>query len=209
VDTEGLLHSKTTTEVPSELTSLFKDVDTILLVESAENALNSPAASKVFEAVASTGYTSKFALLFTHMDAVSGENLTTAGTKRDYVFGGARNILDNQVARNLSRDAARQLSAHLQTNTFYFAYLDPNRYPSTETARGDEFEAHLGCELWRVSRHLAARSEPRVLRPAMPVYSFESLGLAVREASLSFHEVGTHDWATRDWRTSIRPRGRA
>jgi hypothetical protein len=28
IDTEGLLHAKTTTDVPSELTSRFKDVDT-------------------------------------------------------------------------------------------------------------------------------------------------------------------------------------
>jgi hypothetical protein len=60
IDTEGLLHAKTTTDVPSELASRFRDVDTILLVESAENALRSPVAGKVFEAVGSTGYTSKF-----------------------------------------------------------------------------------------------------------------------------------------------------
>jgi GTPase Era involved in 16S rRNA processing len=134
IDTEGLLHAKTTTEIPSELTSRFKDVDTILLVESAKNALNSPIASRVFEAIASTGYTEKFVLLFTHMDLVKGENLASAQSKREFIFGGAKNILENQVARNLTKDAARQLARHLESNVFYFAYLDPNRYPSaTET----------------------------------------------------------------------------
>lgn len=189
VDTEGLLHAKTTTEVPSELTSLFKDVDTILLVESALNALHSPSAGKVFEAVASTGYTSKFALLFTHMDMVTGDNLTTAAYKREHVFGGARNVLDNQVARNVSRDAARLLAEHLASNTFYFAYLDPNRYPAANKPQVERFEAHLGRDLWRLCQHLGARTAPRALEPALPAYSFESLGLAVREASLSFQEV--------------------
>lgn len=39
IDTEGLSHSKASSDVPNELTSLFKSVDTILLVESATNAL--------------------------------------------------------------------------------------------------------------------------------------------------------------------------
>ena len=188
IDTEGLLHAKTTTEVPGGLTSLFKEVDTILLVESAKNALHSPIAGKVFEAVASTGYTSKFSVLFTHMDTVLGENLTTAGAKRAHVFGGVRNVLDNQVARNVSRDAARQLSAHLETNTFYFAYLDTNRYPSSDKASIEKFESRLGGELWQLTEQFVAR-QPQVLQPAFPNYSFESLGLAVREASSMFQEV--------------------
>jgi hypothetical protein len=157
IDTEGLLHAKTTTDVPSELTSRFKDVDTILLVESAKNALHSPVAGKVFEAVGSTGYTPKFALLFTHMDTVLGDNLSNDASKREHVFGGARNVLENQVARNLSRDAARQLSTHLETNTFYLAYLDARWYPTAETTAVARFEGILGRELWRLSETLRAR----------------------------------------------------
>lgn len=71
IDTEGLMHARTATEVPSELTSRFAEVDAILMVESAKNSLHSPAAAKVFEAVASTGYVSKFVLAFTHMDVVT------------------------------------------------------------------------------------------------------------------------------------------
>lgn len=188
IDTEGLLHAKTTTEVPSELTSLFKDVDTVLLVESAKNALHSPAAGKVFEAISSTGYTNKFALLFSHMDMVSGENITTPASKKEHVFGGARNVLDNQVARNISRDAARALGAHLESNTFYFAYMDPARYPAADKAKIDTFESRLGQDLHKLTKHLTTRSQP-VLPPIRPQYSFESLGLAVREASVQFQEI--------------------
>lgn len=188
IDTEGLLHAKTTTEVPSELTSLFKDVDTVLLVESAKNALHSPAAGKVFEAISSTGYTSKFALLFSHMDMVSGENIITTASKKEHVFGGARNVLENQVARNISRDAARALGAHLESNTFYFAYMDPARYPTADKAKVDTFEGRLGQELHKLTEHLTTRSQP-VLPPTRPHYSFESLGLAVREASVHFQEI--------------------
>jgi hypothetical protein len=122
------------------------------------------------------------------MDTVSGDNLTTVASKRDHVFGGVRNVLDNQVARNVSRDAARQLSSHLQNNTFYFAYLDANRYPTSDKSAIDKFESRLGNELWHLSEQLVAR-QPRPLQPAFPVYSFEALGLAVQEVSVQFLET--------------------
>lgn len=187
IDTEGLLHARMTADVPDELTSLFNDVDNVLLVESAKNALSSPVAGKVFEAMGSAGYTSKFALLFTHMDTVSGDNLTTAASKREHVFGGVRNVLDNQVARIVSREAARRLATHLETNTFYFAYLDSNRYPTTDEGSVAKFESRLGGELWHLTEHLVARQAVK-LQPAWPKYSYERFGIAVREASLLFQD---------------------
>lgn len=188
IDTEGLAHSKASADVPNELTSLFKSVDNILLVESAKNALHSPAAAKVFEAVSSTGYTPKFALTFTHMDHVSGENLQNAKDKRDHVFGGVRNVLDNQVAKNVSRDAARQLENHLQTNTFYFDYLDSKKYPTKDESKIAKFEKTIGKQLSDLTIHLASRTQPDLKLPAYPVYSMHSLGIAVREGSQAFVE---------------------
>lgn len=187
IDTEGLRHARMTSDVPDELTSLFSEVDNVMLVESAKNALSSPAAGKVFEAVSSTGHIGKFALLFTHMDTVSGDNLTTAASKREHVFGGVRNILDNQVARTVSRDSARRLAEQLQTNTFYFAYLDSNRYPTSAPDKVINFESRLGSEFGRLVEHLAERHALK-LQPAWPRYSFERFGIAVREASLLFQD---------------------
>jgi hypothetical protein len=189
IDTEGLLHSKSSADVPNELTSLFKTVDTILLVESAKNALHSPAAAKVFEAVSSTGYTARFALSFTHMDQASGENLQTAKAKREHVFGGVRNILDNQVAKNVSRDAARQLESHLNGNTFYFAYLDPKKYPTNDEAQASKFEKSIARQLGELAASIASRTQPDLRLPAYPKYSMHSLGIAVREGSLAFVEA--------------------
>ena len=153
-------------DVPNELTSLFKSVDNILLVESAKNSLHSPAAAKVFEAVSSTGYTPKFALAFTHMDHASGENLGNAKDKKEQVFGGVRNVLDNQVAKNVSRDAARQLENHLQNNTFYFAYLDPKKYPTKDESKTAKFEKNIGKQLDELTICLASRTQPELKLPA-------------------------------------------
>jgi hypothetical protein len=188
IDTEGLAHSKASADVPNELTSLFKSVDNILLVESAKNALHSPAAAKVFEAISSTGYTPKFALAFTHMDHASGENLRSAKDKKEQVFGGVRNVLDNQVAKNVSRDAARQLENHLYDNTFYFAYLDPNKYPTTDESRTAKFERSIGTQLDQLAICLASRTQPELKLTAYPKYSMHSLGIAVREGSQAFVE---------------------
>ena len=40
-----------------------------------------------------------------------------------------------------------------------------------------------------MTEHLVERANPQQLRPSVPQYSFESLGLTVREASVAFQEV--------------------
>lgn len=189
IDTEGLMHAKATSDVPVPLTSLFKEMDTILLVESAKNSLHSPAAAKVFEAIATTGYTSKFALVFTHMDLAQADDLQDSRSKKEKVFGGARNILENEIAKTAGREAARHLEAHLRTNTFYFAYLDPNKYPTKDPAAVAKFEKTLGDQFRELALNLASRTQPDLKLPAYPKYSMKHLALAVREASLSFIET--------------------
>jgi hypothetical protein len=189
IDTEGLLHARTATEVPGELTSRFAEVDTILMVESAKNSLHSPAAAKVFEAVASTGYVSKFVLAFTHMDAVTGDDLSDAKSMKAKVFAGVRNVLDNHVARNVSREAARQLEQQLESNTFYLEYMDPKKYPAADKSRIDKVEARLGARLLKLTHVLKEGSRSMSVQSAVPVYSFESLGLAVQEMSVGFLTV--------------------
>ncbi len=47
----------------------------------------------------------------------------------------------------------------------------------------------MGGELWGLTGHLVAKGKPQKLQPSLPEYSFESLGLAVREASVAFQEI--------------------
>ena len=101
IDTEGLLHGRGNADVPTELTELFKEVDSIVMVESAKNALHSPAAAKVFEAVASTGYTKRFALLFTHMDHASGDDLRDGKAKKEKVFEGQIKTFEQRLGKQL------------------------------------------------------------------------------------------------------------
>ena len=142
------------------------------------------------EAIAGAGYTASLTVALTHMDLVVGDDIPTEEDRKEKAFSGLRSLVANEVSQNVSREAARQLAAHLGTSTFYLGYLDANKYP--EGWDDDDkagFEESLGDDLRQLTEHLVLRANPQLLQPSVPQYSFESLGLAVREASVAFQEV--------------------
>jgi len=190
VDTQGLDHEKPATELSNATTSLFKEVHNILFVESGKDSLKSQSARKVMEAIAGTGYTAKLTVAMTHMDLVVGDDIPTEADRAAKAFSGLRSLVENEVSRNVSRDSARQLAAHLEASTFYLGYLDSKKYPENwEMDDKAAFNQALGEDLWRISQHLNQRANPALLQPSTPEYSFESLALAVREVSLAFQEI--------------------
>jgi hypothetical protein len=190
MDTPGLDHEKPTTELSSETTSMFGQVQNILFVESGKDSLKSQTARKVMEAIAGAGYTGNLTVILSHMDLVVGDDIPTEEDRKGKAFGGLRSLIDNEVSRNVSRDAAKQLGAHLDKSTFYLGFLDPKKYPENWDDNDKRaFGESLGQDLWRVTEYLMAQANPQKLKPSVPEYSFESLGLAVREASVAFQEV--------------------
>jgi hypothetical protein len=190
IDTQGLDHEKPTTELSSETTSMFANVQNILFVESGKDSLKSQSARKVMEAIAGAGYTANLTVALTHMDLVVGDDIPTDEDRKGKAFSGLRSLVENEVSRNVSRDAAKQLAGHLERSTFYLGYLDPKKYPEgwdDEERAG--FDESLGADLWSLTQHLVERADPGQLLPSTPQYSFESLGLAVREASVAFQDV--------------------
>jgi GTPase Era involved in 16S rRNA processing len=178
IDTEGLGHrANSKLDLPEQVVDRFREVDCILLVESAENALSSAMTGKVFETIASTGYTEKFAVAFTHFESVEGPNLKGTAAKRNYLFhGGIRNVIDNQVAKNLHTDVGRQLTRHLESNTFYLGLLK------------QDAPAPAIKELQLLAARLRERVVPPVQIPCFPDYSIDSLALCIREGVLEFRD---------------------
>ncbi len=190
IDTQGLDHEKPTTELSSETTSMFAKVQNILFVESGKDSLKSLSARKVMEAIAGTGYKAKLTVALTHMDLVVGDDIPTDEDRKGKAFSGLRSLVENEVSRNVSRDAAKQLTNHLETSTFYLGLLDPKKYPDGwESDDKAAFEMALGADLWAITEHLVQRANPLQLQPSAPRYSFDSLALAVREASVGFQDV--------------------
>ncbi len=190
IDTQGLDHEKPTTELSIDTTSIFGQVQNILFIESGKDSLKSQSARKVMEAIAGAGYTTNLTVVLTHMDLVVGDDIPTAEDRKAKAFSGLRSLVENEVSRNVSRESAKKLAVHLDGSTFYLGFLDPKKYP--EDWDNDDkiaFEESLGEELFQLTEHLTVRANPQLLQPSVPDYSFESLALAVREASVAFQDI--------------------
>ena len=176
IDTEGLSHkANVSADLPERTISLFDDVDCIALIDSAENAMTHFAAGKALEAIVSSGQTRKLVVAFTHMDAVSGENLRGARARQEYVFAGLRNVVENQVAKVVSNDFARYLLNHLDHNTFFLGKLDQaDAQPAFRELKRllDRFES----------------SAPMPAPVAIPGYSVDKLAFAIQEAAQEFRK---------------------
>lgn len=145
VDTQGLDHEKPTTELSSETTSVFAQVQNILFVESGKDSLKSQSARKVMEAIAGAGYAAKLTVVLTHMDLVEGDDIPTDEDRKEKAFSRLRSLVANEVSQNVSREAARQLAAHLDASTFYLGYLDAKKYPEDwDDEDSASFEEDLG-----------------------------------------------------------------
>ena len=124
------------------------------------------------------------------MDLVVGDDIPTDEDRKAKAFSGLRSLVENEVSRNVSRESAKQLASHLDVSTFYLGYVDPSNYPKDSSDEDKEaFENVIGHELRGMTVHLTERSNPALLEPSVPEYSYESLGLAVREASVLFQDV--------------------
>lgn len=176
VDTEGLGHkANATADLAEGVLSLLHDADVILLVDSAKNGMTNFATGKAIESVVNAGYTRKLAVVFTHMDAMKGDNLK-GQEKQDHVFGGLRNVAENQLAKNVSGDAARYLLKHLENATFYVGKIDA---PDPKPARP---------ELNKLLQ-LLVDAQPAVFEPvAFPQYSMDNLVLAIQDAARDFRQ---------------------
>ena len=176
VDTEGLGHkADATADLPAQTLPLLQEADVILLVESARNGMTNFASGKALEAVVNAGHTRKLAVVFTSMDLVRGDNLR-GHAKFDHVFGGLRNVIHNQLAKNVSGDAARNLLEHLETSTFYVGRineLDP--IPAKP-------------ELNKLLHYLAAAQLPVFEPVALPEYRDDKLGFAIQDAAREFRQ---------------------
>lgn len=176
LDTEGLGHkANATADLPDHVLPLLHEADVVLLVDSAKNGMTNFAAGKALEGVVNAGHTRKLAVVFTHMDIVKGENLK-GQAKLDHVFGGLRNVVENQLAKNVSAEAARYLLEHLEKTKFFVGRIDELDPKPAKP------------QLILLLAHLAA-AQPPVFEPvAFPEYSSDNLVLAVQEAARDFRQ---------------------
>lgn len=174
LDTEGLGHkASATADLPDGVLTLLHSADVLLFVDSAKNGMGGYALGKALEAVVNAGQTNKLATAFTHMDMASGPNLK-GQAKLDHVSAGIRNVAENQVAHNVSPEAARHLLEVLRGRTFYLGKID--RLEPTPALP----------ELRRLLALLSSEQPEGGAANAVPEYNPEQFSFAIQEAARAF-----------------------
>lgn len=180
LDGEGLGHTPdSASSLPTHVTKLFPDADVILLVDNAEQPMLSGPAS-VLRSVTAGGHDSKLAIVFTHFDQMTADNLRTPRARRDHVM----RCVDNAVASiesGLGSATARGLRRHLKDRVFYAGNLHVNLVADPPGA--DFTRKQLGGLLELVARSI---TPPKRLT-AKPTFDTANFVLCIKAAIDRFH----------------------
>ncbi|MCY4365911.1 MAG: hypothetical protein OXE17_06790 [Chloroflexi bacterium] len=176
LDGEGLGHSaREANSVSTKVTERFRDVDMILLVDSAESPMQA-APLELLRSAGSSGHGRKIAVAFTHFDQVKGDNLRTDEQKLNHVHASIGNAVLG-LRDSLGAPVAAVLEGQLQEGNFYLGGLDK---PANRISRG--FVDQLRALLNRMQESSELTEEVA----AAPIYSISRLELVLRDATDGF-----------------------
>ena len=176
LDGEGLGHTaRSAYSISSRVTQKYSEVDMILLVDSAQQPMQA-APLQLLRSVGSSGYAHKLAIAFTHFDLVRGDNLGEAEERQAHVLRSFRNgmttireVLGNQVASALERQ--------VENSAFFLGALDKDK---------GRIPNGVASEMAKLIDLMSEVAKPRKELNASPIYSFEELALALRDAVENF-----------------------
>lgn len=185
IDGEGLGHTpESATSLPGSLTRMFDLVDTILLVDNAQQPMQATAAASLHQ-VAAAGHADKLAVCFTHFEMVKGRNLRTYNDRRDHVLASLEQSI-NAFADEYGRAAGRALRDRLDQATFFAAGVDEQLKASTSARTIEELRNLLDT--------LRSDTSSPGLCADRPGYSRDRLFGAINEGVRAFHD---------DWRRKL------
>lgn len=130
VDGLGLGHKTTSTSIPTDTTSRFQDVDSIILIDNATSPVmdNTKVAIKT---IVESGNTNKLSICFTHMDQLVGDNLRTGKDKVTHV----KNSLDSYLTALKEQTPpiiTESAEAGILESCFYMWNIDKDVKASTQ-----------------------------------------------------------------------------
>ena len=176
-DVEGLGHTaSTSSSVSTGISRIIKASDAVLLVDNAAQPMQAAAIAAMRELI-TTGNGRKLVLVFTHFDAVQGDNLPNDKAKAQLVVSAVENAL-SAIGEDLGPAAKRVLRTRLREARIFLADLQkPLSGLSTRTIR------QLGTLLTAIDQVIG---RPQ-LAVARPVYDRRRLTRAIRDAANAFH----------------------
>lgn len=178
IDGEGIGHStKSTSSISTRVTRRFSEVDTILIVDNAEQPMQT-APLELLRTIGNSGHADKLVIAFTHFDLVKGKNFGNFQQKRDHVMNSVRDAIGT-LKQSIGAPVAATLERQLDGHTFFLGGLD------REIAKiPPGFQDQIQQMLTAVQR----TAEPSVSADAKPVYSINGLEIAFRDAVEGFRD---------------------
>jgi hypothetical protein len=179
LDGQGLGHTPdSSSSVTTHVTQRFADVDTILLVDNAEQPVQA-AAQAVLRAVAASGNYGKLAIAFTHFDQVKGLNLPGFAAKRAHVLASVYNYLA-RLRDVLNGPIVTAIERTIDAQCFMLGGLD---------ASSEKLPGGVRAQLEQLMEQFERSVTPPPLPDAQPSYDPSGLGFAVQRAADSFQRA--------------------
>ncbi len=173
LDGQGLGHTSSETSVSTRVTSRFDDIDMLLLVDNAQQPmLGNPLA--LLQTVGSSGYVSKLAIAFTHIDLVKGDNLSTFAQIQQHVLGSVRDAAET-LREPLGAVIASELNEQIESNTFFLGGLDKGQMPLSII---DQMEKMFAL--------MQASGRPSKSVDVYQTYTWDDFDMAIRDAIEDF-----------------------
>lgn len=179
LDGQGLGHTPdSSSSVTTHVTQRFADVDTIMLVDNAEQPIQA-AAQAVLRAVAASGNYGKLAIAFTHFDQVKGLNLPGFAVKRAHVLASVHNYLA-RLREVLKGPIVTSMERTIDKQCFMLGGLD---------AESEKLPGGVRTQLEQLLDQFERSIAPPPLPDAKPSYDPSGLGFAVQRAADSFQRA--------------------
>jgi hypothetical protein len=173
VDREGLGHTPdSVSSLPSSTTRMLDDVDTIVIVDNAQQPMQAAPVSAMRQ-IAAAGHGDKLVLCFSHFELVHGPNLPDLQARRQHVIASVDQVLV-AIGNELGYPTERLLRQRLDRNLYLMSRL--------HTALDQPDDAETLAELRWLLGQLRTEAAPLDLGASRPVYSAGKLTLAVEDA---------------------------
>lgn len=178
MDGEGLGHAAATvTSISTEITKRHSLADTILLVDSAAQPMQSAPCAVVKNLVVS-GQDHKLAIAFTKFDQVKGLNLPDPASRKQHLLGSVQNAVE-AVAEGLGDGIKAALREHLEQRVFFLSNIHELVGPGAKLTR------HEFGRMFDAFRHDILPVAPSEIHP---VYDEANLFLALQGAIAQFRD---------------------
>ena len=182
VDGEGLGHTPdSSSSLSTDLTHRINAVDAVILVDNATQPMQeAPAAA--LRTLVRTGNIKKLLMCFTHFDKTEHESLPSVSARKKHVLESAENVI-TQLGKDLGVSAERALRARLEEQCFFLESI--HKILNEDEKRGKRSIEQMRKLLVAVDKII----KPPVSVAARPVYAHANLVLAIREATVQFHQI--------------------